>query len=252
MADGRVLVAGAAGRPRLPGWCRRPIPSSCSGRGPGSSRRGGEKLDAALERFALDVAGRRVLDAGASTGRLRRLPAAAGRRPAVVAIDVGRGQLDPRLRGDPRVLVLEGVNVRTAGPALLGDGGPVDLLTADLSFISLRTVAPAWSAWSATRRRPGRAREAAVRGGPGRSVSRHKGVDPGPRRVAPDARSRSASALELGRNRHHGGHGVADPRVRRATSSSSSTLGRAAAAPRSAGLLADWSSAAVGTRAGEA
>ncbi len=112
------------------------------GPGPRFVSRGGEKLDAALEGFSLDVAGRRVLDAGASTGGFVDCLLQRG-ASSVVALDVGHGQLDLRLRGDRRVLVLEGVNVRTAGPELLGDAGPVDLLTADLSFISLRTVAAA-------------------------------------------------------------------------------------------------------------
>jgi 23S rRNA (cytidine1920-2'-O)/16S rRNA (cytidine1409-2'-O)-methyltransferase len=106
--------------------------------------RGGQKLDAALDRFAVVVAGRRCLDAGASTGGftdclLRR--GAAG----VVAVDVGHGQLATTLRQDPRVEVRERTNVRTL---TLGDvgGRPFDLLVADLSFISLVSVAPALGA----------------------------------------------------------------------------------------------------------
>jgi 23S rRNA (cytidine1920-2'-O)/16S rRNA (cytidine1409-2'-O)-methyltransferase len=99
--------------------------------------RGGEKLDAALEAFAVDVSGRRCLDAGASTGGftdcLLQRDAA-----AVVAVDVGYGQLHERLRGDPRVHNLERTNIRTLTPDDVG--GPVDVLVADLSFISLRLV----------------------------------------------------------------------------------------------------------------
>ena len=99
--------------------------------------RGGEKLDAALERFALVVDGRRVLDAGASTGGFSDcvLQRGAG---AVVAVDVGYGQLHERVAGDARVRVLDRTNVRH----LTADeiGGPVDVVVADLSFISLRTV----------------------------------------------------------------------------------------------------------------
>jgi 23S rRNA (cytidine1920-2'-O)/16S rRNA (cytidine1409-2'-O)-methyltransferase len=102
--------------------------------------RGGEKLDAALARFGVEVRGRVALDAGAGTGGftdclLRRGAA------RVVAVDVGYGQLDWRLREDPRVVLLERTNVRHLGPEDL----PVtpDLVTADLSFISLRLVLPA-------------------------------------------------------------------------------------------------------------
>src|SRR3989442_275046 len=102
--------------------------------------RGGEKLEAALERFGIDVEGRRALDAGASTGGftdclLRREAA------HVVALDVGYGQLDWRLREDPRVTVLERTNVRELHPERLPYRP--DLVTADLSFISLRLAVPA-------------------------------------------------------------------------------------------------------------
>jgi len=101
--------------------------------------RGGEKLDAALAAFSIDASDRWALDAGASTGGftdclLRR---GAGR---VVAVDVGYGQLHPRLREDPRVTVLERTNVRHLTLDAAG-GRPFDIVTADLSFISLRTVA---------------------------------------------------------------------------------------------------------------
>jgi 23S rRNA (cytidine1920-2'-O)/16S rRNA (cytidine1409-2'-O)-methyltransferase len=102
--------------------------------------RGGEKLEAALIRFAIAVSGRRCLDAGASTGGftdcLLRRDAA-----AVVAVDVGHGQFASPLRQDPRVRLLERTNVRTVGLDALG-GNPFDLVVADLSFISLVTVAP--------------------------------------------------------------------------------------------------------------
>ena len=99
--------------------------------------RGGEKLDAALDRFALDVAGRRALDAGASTGGFTDCLLQRG-AAEVVAVDVGYGQLHERLRTDPRVVVLERTNVRH-----LQLDVPVDLVVGDLSFISLATVAPA-------------------------------------------------------------------------------------------------------------
>ena len=102
--------------------------------------RGGEKLDAALDRFPLVVAGRRALDAGASTGGFTDALLQRG-AVSVVAVDVGHGQLHPRLRADRRVAVHERTNVRNLTPEVVG--GPVDLLSADLSFISLRTVLPA-------------------------------------------------------------------------------------------------------------
>jgi 23S rRNA (cytidine1920-2'-O)/16S rRNA (cytidine1409-2'-O)-methyltransferase len=101
--------------------------------------RGGEKLDAALERWGLAVDGRRVLDAGASTGGFTDCVLQRGARE-VVAVDVGQGQLAWRLRSDPRVTVLERTNVRHLDAL---PGGPADLAVADLSFISLRTVTPA-------------------------------------------------------------------------------------------------------------
>ena len=102
--------------------------------------RGGEKLDGALDRFGIDVEGRRCLDAGASTGGFTDCLLQRG-AASVVALDVGTGQLDWSLRNDPRVAVREGVNIRHARPDDFG--GPFPLLTADLSFISLRVVGPA-------------------------------------------------------------------------------------------------------------
>ncbi len=102
--------------------------------------RGGQKLDAALDRVAVVVAGRRCLDAGASTGGFTDCLLGRG-ASTVVAVDVGHGQLDASLRGDSRVEVLERTNIRTLVPGDVGDE-PFDLLVADLSFISLVTVAP--------------------------------------------------------------------------------------------------------------
>jgi 23S rRNA (cytidine1920-2'-O)/16S rRNA (cytidine1409-2'-O)-methyltransferase len=102
--------------------------------------RGGDKLDGALARLGVDVAGRRWLDAGASTGGFtdRLLQ---GGADAVVTVDVGYGQLHWRLRNDARVVVLERVNVRHLRPEQLP--WRPDGVVADLSFISLRTVLPA-------------------------------------------------------------------------------------------------------------
>jgi 23S rRNA (cytidine1920-2'-O)/16S rRNA (cytidine1409-2'-O)-methyltransferase len=102
--------------------------------------RGGEKLDAALEAFPVTVAGRRALDAGASTGGFTDCLLQRG-AAHVVALDVGHGQLHPRIRNDPRVTVIEGYNVRHLSSDDIG--GPVPLVVADLSFISLRLVIPA-------------------------------------------------------------------------------------------------------------
>jgi 23S rRNA (cytidine1920-2'-O)/16S rRNA (cytidine1409-2'-O)-methyltransferase len=143
VAAHRVLVAGAAAT-KVSRMVSVADPLVVLGPGPRFVSRGGEKLDAALDRFTVAVEGRRAVDAGASTGGfvdcLRQRGAA-----QVVAIDVGRGQLDARLRADPRVVLHEGLNVRSVDPTLFGDAGPADLLTADLSFISLRTVAPVLS-----------------------------------------------------------------------------------------------------------
>lgn len=102
--------------------------------------RGGGKLAPALERFGIGVAGRRCLDVGASTGGFTHVLLEAG-AAQVVALDVGRGQLDWRLRQDPRVAVVEGVNARHLKPGDLP--GPFDLITVDVSFISLRLILPA-------------------------------------------------------------------------------------------------------------
>jgi 23S rRNA (cytidine1920-2'-O)/16S rRNA (cytidine1409-2'-O)-methyltransferase len=102
--------------------------------------RGGEKLDAALTRFGVDPTGRRAADLGASTGGFTDCLLQRG-AVSVVAVDVGYGQLHERLRVDPRVEVRERTNVRDLLP---GDvGPPLDVIVADLSFISLRTVLPA-------------------------------------------------------------------------------------------------------------
>ena len=101
--------------------------------------RGGEKLDAALDHFALDVTGRRALDVGASTGGFTDCLLARGARE-VVALDVGHGQLHPRIRDDERVVVLERTNIRSATPVVIG--GPVDVVVVDVSFISLRVILP--------------------------------------------------------------------------------------------------------------
>ena len=139
IAAGRVLVGGAPAT--KPARMVEPAePLELLGPPPRFVGRGGLKLDAALDRFAVDVVGRRALDAGASTGGFTDALLQRG-AAEVVAVDVGYGQLHERLRADPRVVNLERTNVRALAP---GDiGGPVDVVVADLSFISLRTVLPA-------------------------------------------------------------------------------------------------------------
>jgi 23S rRNA (cytidine1920-2'-O)/16S rRNA (cytidine1409-2'-O)-methyltransferase len=101
--------------------------------------RGAYKLAAALAEFDVNVEERRAIDVGASTGGFTQVLLEAG-AASVLALDVGRDQLHPRLRADPRVEVWEGTNVRDVGVAELG--GPFDVVTVDLSFISVRAVAP--------------------------------------------------------------------------------------------------------------
>ena len=102
--------------------------------------RGGLKLEAALEHFHISAAGRTGLDVGASTGGFTDCLLQHG-AAHVHAIDVGHGQIDWKLRNDPRVTVREGVNARflTADDT----GGPVEICVADVSFISLTLILPA-------------------------------------------------------------------------------------------------------------
>jgi 23S rRNA (cytidine1920-2'-O)/16S rRNA (cytidine1409-2'-O)-methyltransferase len=102
--------------------------------------RGAHKLLGALDVFGISVAGRRCLDAGASTGGFTEVLLDRCARE-VVAADVGYGQLAWSLQCDPRVTVLDRTNVRDLSVGAIG--GPVDLVVADLSFISLNTVLPA-------------------------------------------------------------------------------------------------------------
>ncbi|MDQ3574152.1 MAG: TlyA family RNA methyltransferase [Actinomycetota bacterium] len=136
VSRGRVLVAGS-----LADKASRLVaagePIELVGPPPRFVSRGGEKLDAALERFTVDVAGRHALDAGASTGGFTDCLLQRG-AAGVTAVDVGYGQLHERLRADPRVRVLDRTNVRH----LVADAA-FEVVVADLSFISLATAAPA-------------------------------------------------------------------------------------------------------------
>ena len=102
--------------------------------------RGGVKLAAALDEFALDVTGRVCLDVGASTGGFAELLVARGAR-RVYAIDVGHSQLHPRLRKREEIVSMERTDIRTLDPARLSEAP--DFAAVDVSFISLKLVLPA-------------------------------------------------------------------------------------------------------------
>src|SRR5262245_29915397 len=104
--------------------------------------RGGEKLDAALERFQINVAGFVCADVGASTGGFTDCLLQRG-AARVYAIDVGHGVLDQRLRNDPRVVVMEDTNARF----LEHLPEPVQFVSVDASFISLKLLLPVVSKW---------------------------------------------------------------------------------------------------------
>lgn len=107
--------------------------------------RGGLKLEAALGHTGFAVRGMTCLDVGQSTGGFTDVLLQRG-AASVVGIDVGHGQLHARLRSDPRVRALEGINARYLRPEQLGEALPAggfDLIVGDLSFISLTLVLPA-------------------------------------------------------------------------------------------------------------
>jgi 23S rRNA (cytidine1920-2'-O)/16S rRNA (cytidine1409-2'-O)-methyltransferase len=140
--SGQVTVSGqAAVKAATVVGVDAPIAIARPGADPGYASRGGHKLAGALTAFAgLVVHGRRCLDAGASAGGFTDVLLRAG-AAHVVAVDVGYGQLAWRLRADPRVTVVDRVNVRNLTP---GQVAPApELVTADLSFISLTQVLPA-------------------------------------------------------------------------------------------------------------
>jgi 23S rRNA (cytidine1920-2'-O)/16S rRNA (cytidine1409-2'-O)-methyltransferase len=103
--------------------------------------RGGLKLEGALKASGIDVTGTRCLDAGQSTGGFTDCLLRHG-AAHVTGVDVGHGQLHESLRGDPRVLAIEKVNARELDAQRLGEAN-FDLVTGDLSFISLTLVMPA-------------------------------------------------------------------------------------------------------------
>ncbi len=141
IGQGRVTVAGQLATKAATGVeAGTPVVVRTDPDEPSWVSRGAHKLIGALDAFGVPVTGRRVLDAGASTGGFTEVVLARGARE-VVAVDVGYGELAWSLRTDDRVVVQERTNVRTLTPD--GIGGPVDLVVADLSFISLRLVLPA-------------------------------------------------------------------------------------------------------------
>ncbi len=144
IADGRVSVSGAtASKPATAVTTDVALVVAADPAIPGGQEyvsRGGHKLAGALAAFfpaGLVVAGRRCLDAGASTGGFTDVLLREGARE-VVAVDVGYGQLAWRLQQDDRVLVRDRTNVRDLEVEMIG--GPVDLVVGDLSFISLTLV----------------------------------------------------------------------------------------------------------------
>nr|WP_269204203.1 TlyA family RNA methyltransferase [Motilibacter rhizosphaerae] len=145
IAAGRVSVAGTtATKPASQVSPEVSLVVAEAAEGPDYASRGGHKLAGALAALVprgLVVAGRRCLDAGASTGGFTDVLLRAGARE-VVAVDVGYGQLAWALQTDPRVVVRDRTNVRDLTPELVGT---VDLVVGDLSFISLALVLPALS-----------------------------------------------------------------------------------------------------------
>jgi 23S rRNA (cytidine1920-2'-O)/16S rRNA (cytidine1409-2'-O)-methyltransferase len=141
VAAGRVTVRGQlASKPATAVEADAPVVVRTDVDDPNWASRGAHKLLGALDEFPVEVTGRRCLDAGASTGGFTDVLLRRGARQ-VVAADVGRGLLDWRLRTDERVLVRDRLNVRALTPEDID--GPVELVVADLSFISLRLVLPA-------------------------------------------------------------------------------------------------------------
>ena len=102
--------------------------------------RGALKLEHALRLWPVKIDGRVVLDVGASTGGFTEVCLERG-AARVYAVDVGRGQLHPRLKTDPRVVELEGTDARSLGPTLVPE--PVDVVVCDVSFIGLAKALPA-------------------------------------------------------------------------------------------------------------
>ena len=175
-------------------------PAARRTREPPYASRGAHKLAPALAAWAqadppLEVAGRRCLDAGASTGGFTDVLLRAG-AAQVVAVDVGYGQLAWRLRTDPRVRVLDRCNVRNLTPDAIG--GTVDLVVADLSFISLRLVLPALAACTREAGDLVALVKAAIRGRPGVGGTRWCRAGAGAARQSDSRSRRDGRELGLG------------------------------------------------------
>jgi 23S rRNA (cytidine1920-2'-O)/16S rRNA (cytidine1409-2'-O)-methyltransferase len=135
---GAVLVGGQkAAKPGQPVASDAPIEITAQ---PPFVSRGGLKLDAAIAQFGIRVAGRICLDIGASTGGFTDCLLQRG-ATRVHAVDVGAGQLDWKIRTDPRVVVHEKLNARYLRPEDIGE--PIDLAVVDVSFISVTLILPA-------------------------------------------------------------------------------------------------------------
>lgn len=131
-ADGRAVTKPSTPIPPGTGLAVVDVPDGVE-----FASRAAHKLAGALDTLGLDPAGLLCLDAGASTGGFSDVLLRRG-AAAVIAVDIGHDQLAEHVRSDPRVTVRDGTSVRDLTPELLGTA--VDLLVADLSFISLRTV----------------------------------------------------------------------------------------------------------------
>ncbi|MGY2005173.1 TlyA family RNA methyltransferase [Blastococcus sp. SYSU DS1024] len=198
IAEGRVAVAGqAATKPATGVEAGTPVVVRTDPDEPSWVSRGAHKLLGALEAFPVPVEQRRALDAGASTGGFTEVLLRRG-AAEVVAVDVGYGELAWSLRTDDRVRVHERTNVRTLTPEAIG--GPVDLVVADLSFISLRLVLPALTACA----RPGADLLPMVK--PQFEVGRERLGAGG---VVRDPEHRVQAVLEVGRAAHALGWGTA-------------------------------------------
>lgn len=145
VSAGQVTVAGVvASKVATQVDMAAPVQVTAEPAGQAYASRGANKLIGALDAFGswgLAVAGRRCLDAGASTGGFTDVLLRRGAE-VVVAVDVGYGQLDWRLQSDDRVVIRDRTNIRRLTAESID--GPVDLVVADLSFISLRLVLPAF------------------------------------------------------------------------------------------------------------
>jgi 23S rRNA (cytidine1920-2'-O)/16S rRNA (cytidine1409-2'-O)-methyltransferase len=132
---GRVRVDGV--RADKPGRAVKDVAAIEVTPGPEHVGRGALKLEGALDRFAIDPAGRVAVDVGASTGGFTEILLARG-AVRVYAVDVGRGQMHERLRADPRVIVLEKTNARDLSQAIVPE--PCTIASVDVSFISVCKV----------------------------------------------------------------------------------------------------------------